>query len=65
MENISPDGEALLREYKRAKKLYGELVGDDFPSVLGAKGSPLHTRRSNRLARADRALYDAGLGHLR
>ncbi|MXX44249.1 MAG: hypothetical protein F4Z53_14500 [Acidimicrobiales bacterium] len=65
MENITPDGEALLREYKRAKELYGELVGEDFPSALGAKGSALHTRRSNRLQRADRALYDAGLGHLR
>ena len=62
---MTADGEALLREYQRAKELYGELVGDDFPSALGAKGSALHTRRSNRLARADRALCDAGLGHLR
>ena len=65
MENMTVDGEALLREYQRAKELYGELVGEDFPSALGAKGSALHTRRSNRLIRADRALYEAGLGHLR
>ena len=65
MERTSPGAEALLREYRRAKELYGELVGGNFPSTLGAKGSALHTRRSNRLARADKALYDAGLGHLR
>lgn len=65
MESTSPDAEALLREYKQAKHLYGELTGDHFPSTLGARGSALHTRRSNRLIRADKALYDAGLGHLR
>ena len=65
MESTDPDAEALLREYQRAKMLYGELVEDDFPSTLGAKGSALHTRRSNRLVRADKALYDAGLGHMR
>lgn len=65
METTTPDAEALLREYKRAKHLFGELTGDHFPSTLGAKGSALHTRRSNRLFRADKALYDAGLGHLR
>lgn len=54
-----------LREYRRAETLYEDIPLDEFPSGPAMKGTLLHSRRANRLRRANAAILDAGIGHLR
>lgn len=54
-----------LWEYRRAETLYEEIPLDEFPSGPGQKGSTLHSRRFNRLKRANEAMLELDIGHLR
>lgn len=62
---LNEDQRMALWEYRRAETLYEDTPLDEFPSGPGQKGTVRHSRRVNRLSKANKVMLDLGIGHLR